>query len=186
LQIYFSIAGAVFVIAAAVMTSYQLCSREKRAVRLLKNVANAYSQVAADIRTGYTSLPDAFERVCEKTHDEAVKKYFDDLHGMLAYQDGKDGLREACGKITDIKTVVDICAKSNFSDMLTEKDVEMLAEFGVIPVHLDVVMQINFIDELVCQIRNRIEEMSDAISVKCRVYKAVCLCAGMMIVIMLI
>jgi stage III sporulation protein AB len=181
-----SIAGTILVLAASVMTSYQLCNREKRAVKLLKNVANAYSQVAADIRTGYTSLPDAFARVCEKTHDEAVKKYFYDLHGMLAYQDDKEGLGEACGKITDIKTVVDICAKSNFSDMLTEKDVELLAEFGVIPVHLDVVMQINFIDELVCQIRSRIEEMSEAISVKCRVYKAVCLCAGMMIVVILI
>jgi stage III sporulation protein AB len=168
------------------MTSYQLCSRENRAVKLLKNVANAYSQVAADIRTGYTSLPEAFARVCEKTHDEAVKKYFYDLHSMLTYQDDKEGLGEACGKITDIKTAVDTCAKLNFSDMLTEKDVELLAEFGVIPVHLDVVMQINFIDELVRQMRSRIEEMSDAISVKCRVYKAVCLCVGMMIVIMLI
>jgi stage III sporulation protein AB len=184
LQIYLSIFGAIFVIAAAVMTSYQLCSRENRAVKLLKNVANAYSQVAADIRTGYTSLPEAFARVCEKTHDEAVKKYFCDLHSMLAYQD--EGLSEDCGKITDIKTSVDICAKTNFSDMLTEKDVELLAEFGVIPVHLDIIMQINFIDELVCQIRSRIDELSDAISVKCRVYKAVCLCVGMMIVVVLV
>jgi stage III sporulation protein AB len=186
LQIYLSIFGAIFVLAASVMTSYQLCSREKRAVKLLKNVANAYSQVAADIRTGYTSLPDAFARVCEKTHDETVKKYFCDLHGMLAYQDSKEGLNEACGKIADIKTVVDTCAKSNFSDMLTEKDVELLTEFGVIPVHLDVIMQVDFIEELVQRIRSRIEEMSASISVKCRVYKAVCLCAGMMIVIILI
>jgi stage III sporulation protein AB len=183
---YLSIFGAVFVIAASVMASYQLCSRENRAVKLLKNVANAYSQVAADIRTGYTSLPDAFARVCEKTHDETVKKYFDDLHSMLAYQDSKDVLVEVCGKITDIKTAVDTCAKLNFSDMLTEKDIELLAEFGVIPVHLDIVMQLDFIEELVCRIRSRIGELSDVISVKCRVYKAVCLCVGMMIVVVLV
>jgi stage III sporulation protein AB len=168
------------------MASYQLCSRENRAVKLLKNAANAYSQVAADIRTGYTSLPDAFARVCVKTHDETVKKFFDDLHSMLAYQDSKEGLGEACGKISDIKTAVDTCAKSNFSDMLAEKDVELLAEFGVIPVHLDIVMQLDFIDELVRRIRSRIEELSESISVKCRVYKAVCLCVGMMIVVVLI
>jgi hypothetical protein len=70
--------------------------------------------------------------------------------------------------------------------MLTEKDIELLAEFGVIPVHLDIVMQLDFIEELVCQIKSRIEEMSNSISVKCRVYKAVCLCVGMMIVVVLV
>ena len=47
-------------------------------------------------------------------------------------------------------------------------------------------MQINYIDELVLRIRRKIEEYSKVSAVKCRMYRTLCLCGGLMIIIILI
>ena len=71
-------------------------------------------------------------------------------------------------------------------NILQEKDCELIKEFGLLPVHLDAIMQINYIDELVLRIRRKIEEYSKVSAVKCRMYRTLCLCGGLMIIIILI
>ena len=107
--------------------------------------------------------------------NETIKEYFKLLYDCITDE-----------KFTDINTIVESCARRVFTGILTAKDTELLEELGTLPVHLDVVMQVNYIDEVVTRIRQRISEYSEAVAVKCRMYNAVCLCAGIMVVIILI
>lgn len=175
MSVYINITGAVLVIIASILMSFALCQKERTALSILKNAANAYSEISSDIRTGYTSLPDAFLNVYEKSYDKTIKEYFKLLYKCIT--------DERC---TDINTIVQSCAERVFTGILTAKDRELLEEIGTLPVYLDVVMQINYIDEVVTRIRQRISEYSEAITVKCRMYNAVCLCAGIIVVIILI
>lgn len=172
---YINITGAVLVIISSILLAFALCQKERNALRTLKNAANAYSEISSDIRTGYTSLPDAFLNVYEKSYDKTIKEYFKLLYDCITDE-----------KSTDINTIVETCAKHAFTGILAPKDRELLEELGTLPVHLDVVMQVNYIDEVVTRIRQRISEYSEAVAVKCRMYNAVCLCAGIMVVIILI
>ena len=73
---YINITGAVLVIISSILLAFALCQKERNALRTLKNAANAYSEISSDIRTGYTSLPDAFLNMYEKSYDKTIKEYF--------------------------------------------------------------------------------------------------------------
>ncbi len=175
LNVYINITGAFIVIIASILMAFALCQKEKTALSILKTAANAYSEISSDIRTGYTSLPDAFLNVYEKSYDRTIKEYFKLLHKCITDE-----------KYTDINTIVESCAERVFAEILITKDRELLEELGKLPVHLDVVMQVNYLDDLVTRIRRRISGYSETLTIKCRIYAAVCLCTGIMVVIILI
>lgn len=173
--VFFNISGGVMIIISAFLSASFLCQKEHNTIKILKNIANAYSEISSDIRTGYTNLPDAFLNVYEKSHDGLMADYFKALYREISADEPKT-----------LDLMIDSCVDIFFKTCLTSDDRAMIKEFGHLPVHLDVNMQIKYIDELVLQIREKINSYSDVLSVKCRMYKAVCLCAGMTLVIILL
>lgn len=178
MAIYVNLAGAAFVLAAAVLTAQMLCRRQITAVRILKETALAYSLVSSDIRVGFTSLPDAFLNVCEKTHDELTRKFFKGMYGMIS---GCESYSTA-----SINEIVCACVNEAYNEILPAGDLELICEFGRIPVHMDAKMQVCYIDELVTKIKERAASNYQNSVQKCRMYNAVCIGAGIMLVIILI
>lgn len=166
------IVGAALVLSSAAMAVMCMCRRESMNIRLLQNIYNAYRELAADIRTGYTSLPDAFANICLHGTDKITCEYF----RTLSEQTGSSGC-------VSVKSIVDAAVDSIYSEYLPEKDKSLIKEIGGLPVHLDVGIQTEYIEALTGRIGARIDECVQAAATKCRIYKTVGFCAGSVIVI---
>ena len=69
---------------------------------------------------------------------------------------------------------------------LTESDSEILKNIGSIPLHLDIQMQLAFLEENISELENLIEETQKDIRARCRIYQSAGVIAGLVIVLILI
>lgn len=173
--VYIKVAGGGMVIISSILLSAVLCNSEAAKISVLNELVNAFSQISGDIRLGFSSLPAAFKNIYEHSENELVINLFKALCDDLENKENENFSRV-------FNKNIDIFIKS----ILQDKDCELIKEFGLLPVHLDAIMQINYIDELVLRIRRKIDEYSKISAVKCRMYRTLCLCGGLMIVIILI
>lgn len=173
--VYIKVVGGGIVIISSILLSAVLCNSEAAKISVLNELVNAFSQISGDIRLGFSSLPAAFKNIYEHSENELVINLFKALCDDLENKENENFS-------TVFNKNIDIFMKS----ILQDKDCELIKEFGLLPVHLDAIMQINYIDELVLRIRRKIEEYSKVSAVKCRMYRTLCLCGGLMIIIILI
>lgn len=173
--VYIKVVGGGIVIISSILLSAVLCNSEAAKISVLNELVNAFSQISGDIRLGFSSLPAAFKNIYEHSENEFVINLFKALCDDLENKENENFS-------TVFNKNIDIFMKS----ILQDKDCELIKEFGLLPVHLDAIMQINYIDELVLRIRRKIDEYSKISAVKCRMYRTLCLCGGLMIVIILI
>lgn len=173
--VYIKVVGGGMVIISSILLSAVLCNSEAAKISVLNELVNAFSQISGDIRLGFSSLPAAFKNIYEHSENELVINLFKALCDDLENKENENFT-------TVFNKNIDIFIKS----ILQDKDCELIKEFGLLPVHLDAIMQINYIDELVLRIRRKIDEYSKISAVKCRMYRTLCLCGGLMIVIILI
>lgn len=173
--VYIKVVGGGMVIISSILLSTVLCNSEAAKISVLNELVNAFSQISGDIRLGFSSLPAAFKNIYEHSENELVINLFKALCDDLENKENENFS-------TVFNKNIDIFIKS----ILQDKDCELIKEFGLLPVHLDAIMQINYIDELVLRIRRKIDEYSKISAVKCRMYRTLCLCGGLMIVIILI
>ena len=173
--VYIKVVGGGMVLISSILLSAVLCNSEAAKISVLNELVNAFSQISGDIRLGFSSLPAAFKNIYEHSENELVINLFKALCDDLENKENENFSRV-------FNKNIDIFIKS----ILQDKDCELIKEFGLLPVHLDAIMQINYIDELVLRIRRKIDEYSKLSAVKCRMYRTLCLCGGLMIVIILI
>lgn len=173
--VYIKVVGGGMVLISSILLSAVLCNSEAAKISVLNELVNAFSQISGDIRLGFSSLPAAFKNIYEHSENELVINLFKALCDDLENKENENFSRV-------FNKNIDIFIKS----ILQDKDCELIKEFGLLPVHLDAIMQINYIDELVLRIRRKIDEYSKISAVKCRMYRTLCLCGGLMIVIILI
>ncbi len=173
--VYIKVVGGGMVLISSILLSAVLCNSEAAKISVLNELVNAFSQISGDIRLGFSSLPAAFKNIYEHSENELVINLFKALCDDLENKENENFS-------TVFNKNIDIFMKS----ILQDKDCGLIKEFGLLPVHLDAIMQINYIDELVLRIRRKIDEYSKISAVKCRMYRTLCLCGGLMIVIILI
>ena len=173
--VYIKVIGGGMVMISSILLSVVLCNSETAKISVLNELVNVFSQISGDIRLGFSSLPTAFKNIYEHSENELVINLFKALCDDLDDKEN-DNFSSVFNKNIDIF----------MKNILQEKDCELIKEFGLLPVHLDAIMQINYIDELVLRIRRKIDEYSKLSAVKCRMYRTLCLCGGLMIVIILI
>ena len=65
-------------------------------------------------------------------------------------------------------------------------DSEILKNIGSIPLHLDIQMQLAFLEENISELENLIEETQKDIRARCRIYQSAGVIAGLVIVLILI
>ena len=173
--VYIKASGGGMVIISSILFSVVLCNSEAAKISVLNELVNVFSQISGDIRLGFSSLPAAFKNIYEHSENDLIINLFKALCDDL---DDKEN--------DNFSTVFNKNIDKYLRNILQEKDCELIKEFGLLPVHLDAIMQINYIDELVLRIRRKIEEYSKVSAVKCRMYRTLCLCGGLMIIIILI
>jgi stage III sporulation protein AB len=169
------IIGIAMVIAGSTYYGFFLCFREQSRIKRLKAFRETFILLQGQIRYAYTSMPEAFKHIADKTTYTYIHDFYQFIYQKLIDKDCID-FYEAWneGMNTYVQDIY-------FND----KDCEVLRSIGKMPLHLDGDMQILMIDETLHELDNIILEAEDKISQKCKIYKCTGFSAGVVIVLLL-
>lgn len=153
-----------------------LSFKQKSRIRRLKAFRQTIELLSGQIRYAYTSIPEAFLHIADKSGYSYIHDFYGYVGNML--------MNKECVDFTDAwnqgihKYVQDV--------FLTESDCEILKNVGTMPVYLDGDMQIKVLEETSRELEHLITEGESKLKEKCKIYQCTGFIAGIFIVLVLI
>ena len=150
-----------------------LCVSEKKQTVAVKESLLCLS---GQLRVARMTMPQALAQIGQKSRYDYLSQFYIFVSENLE-QHTYSGFWETWASGID-SYVRDI--------YLTESDSEILKNIGSIPLHLDIQMQLAFLEENISELENLIEETQKDIRARCRIYQSAGVIAGLVIVLILI
>lgn len=170
------IAGAALIMLGTSYYGWFMCFRQKNRIKRLKAVKETLLVLSGQIRYGYTSIPEAFINIAQKSSYSYIRDFYfyvaKQLKGSTC-QDFASVWKKAVGMyIQDI--------------YLLQEDCRVIENVGNMPLYLDGQMQIKLLEEAVGELNQLLHDAQGQINEKCRIYKCTGFAAGVFLVLVLI
>lgn len=170
------IAGAVLIMVGTTYYGWFMCFKQRSRLMRLKAFKETLLVLSGQIRYGYTSIPEAFIKIAEKSSCTFIREFYTDVAKQLKSSTCQDF--SAVWKKGISQYVQDI--------YLSQEDCHVLDNVGNMPLYLDGQMQIQMLEETVAELETILRDAQGHISEKCRIYKCTGFAAGVFLVLVLI
>ena len=168
--------GAVCIVAGTTCYGLFYAFQKKSRLWRLKQFKESLLCLSGQLRVARMTMPQALAQIGQKSRYDYLSQFYIFVSENLE-QHTYSGFWETWAAGID-SYVRDI--------YLTESDSEILKNIGSIPLHLDIQMQLAFLEENISELENLIEETQKDIRARCRIYQRAGVIAGLVIVLILI
>lgn len=169
-------AGAALIMFGTTYYGWFLCFRQKNRIRRLKAIKETLLILAGQIRYGYTSIPEAFMNIAQKSSYSYIREFYTYVAKQLK--------SSTCQDFSVVwKKAVTLYVQDIY---LSQEDCRVLENVGNMPLYLDGQMQIKLLNEAVAEFDQILMEAQGQIQEKCRIYKCTGFAAGVFLVLILI
>ena len=168
--------GAVCIVAGTTCYGLFYAFQKKSRLWRLKQFKESLLCLSGQLRVARMTMPQALAQIGQKSRYDYLSQFYIFVSENLE-QHTYSGFWETWAAGID-SYVRDI--------YLTESDSEILKNIGSIPLHLDIQMQLAFLEENISELENLIEETQKDIRARCRIYQSAGVIAGLVIVLILI
>lgn len=168
--------GAVCIVAGTTCYGLFYAFQKKSRLWRLKQFKESLLCLSGQLRVARIAMPQALTQIGQKSRYDYLSQFYIFVSENLE-QHTYSGFWETWAAGID-SYVRDI--------YLTESDSEILKNIGSIPLHLDIQMQLAFLEENISELENLIEETQKDIRARCRIYQSAGVIAGLVIVLILI
>ena len=158
--------GAVCIVAGTTCYGLFYAFQKKSRLWRLKQFKESLLCLSGQLRVARMTMPQALAQIGQKSRYDYLSQFYIFVSENLE-QHTYSGFWEtwAAGIDSYVRDVY-----------LTESDSEILKNIGSIPLHLDIQMQLAFLEENISELENLIEETQKDIRARCRIYRRTCDC----------